>query len=298
MWRRFGGQRSIAVAVLMSVFAAGCTAGEPVPVVEPPAPQAPMPPPPPAQSPLILDADEREYIGPKVEIFSGTDTMVAPSTAPARRRRLRPGRRHARLRRRRREGRRAHRARRYPESAVRDRSASPRQDHAEDEPAAAQTGRHLRARNRAEGEQRRHRPRRQRLQRRPRDRGLAPHRRLRSLRLAAHAPAGLRHRSRAAALHRGRRDAENPAAGRTRERHPDHRHDAQSLVPGRHRPRTRDDDRHDPPLRRRPHEGHVLRPRASRSRRRRRPRARTEPHLPEHARRQRRPHPLRAARAD
>ncbi|MBL8780210.1 MAG: type II secretion system secretin GspD [Alphaproteobacteria bacterium] len=79
MWRRFGGQRSIAVAVLMSVFAAGCTAGEPVPVVEPPAPQAPMPPPPPAQSPLVPDTDESEYIGPKVEIFSGTDTMVAPA---------------------------------------------------------------------------------------------------------------------------------------------------------------------------------------------------------------------------
>jgi general secretion pathway protein D len=81
MSRRFGGQRSIAVAVLMSVFAAGCTVGEPVPVVEPPAPLIAAPEPP-AQSPLVPDASESEYAGPKVEIFSGSDTMVAPAPRP------------------------------------------------------------------------------------------------------------------------------------------------------------------------------------------------------------------------
>jgi general secretion pathway protein D len=81
MSRRFGGQRSIAVAVLLSVFAAGCTAGEPVPVVEPPASPVAAPEPPPAQSPLIPDS-ESEYVGPKVEIFSGSDTMVAPAPRP------------------------------------------------------------------------------------------------------------------------------------------------------------------------------------------------------------------------
>jgi general secretion pathway protein D len=82
MSRRFGGQRSIAVAVLLSVFAAGCTAGEPVPVVEPPASPVAAPEPPPAQSPLIPDPNESEYVGPKVEIFSGSDTMVAPAPRP------------------------------------------------------------------------------------------------------------------------------------------------------------------------------------------------------------------------
>jgi general secretion pathway protein D len=83
MSRRFGGQRSIAVAVLLSVFAAGCTAGEPVPVADPPpAPPVAAPEPPPAQSPLVPDPNESEYAGPKVEIFSGSDTMVTPAPRP------------------------------------------------------------------------------------------------------------------------------------------------------------------------------------------------------------------------
>jgi len=73
----------MAVALLMSVFAAGCTAGEPVRVADPPpAPPVAAPEPPPAQSPLVPDSDESEYAGPKVEIFSGSDTMVAPAPRP------------------------------------------------------------------------------------------------------------------------------------------------------------------------------------------------------------------------
>lgn len=79
MSRRFGGKRAIAVAVFLGAGLAACTANVPVPSAEPaPAAPAPMPEPPPAQSPLVLNGDESDYAGPKVEIFSGSDAVVAP----------------------------------------------------------------------------------------------------------------------------------------------------------------------------------------------------------------------------
>lgn len=71
MSRRFGG-RSIAVAVLLSLVAAGCTVEAPLLPAEPPVP---LPPDPPRQTSPYAD----EYVGPKVEVFSGTDSMLGPA---------------------------------------------------------------------------------------------------------------------------------------------------------------------------------------------------------------------------